>query len=196
MKTRYGAGTHVVGITLMPTFTSTDAGRTVAGFAVATLWNPVTGTLATVNNSIKASARYAGVIDMVPAFMSDADPTKGPAAELFPLGKVVGHPGNQDGVTTWDTMKLPASVPLGSRIIFEYQPGLWTSRTLIGRADNGDGTADYKVSEIFATNVQDNATLLAHGMNLDTSSYVHPVLHGVLRTVSRIPQSEKLKFYP
>ncbi|MBY5337134.1 hypothetical protein HFO99_25025 [Rhizobium leguminosarum] len=196
VKTRYGAGTHVVGITLMPTFASTDAGRTVAGFAVATLWNPVTGTLATVNNSIKASARYAGVIDMVPAFMSDADPTKGPAAELFPLGNVVGHPGNQDGVTTWDTMTLPAAVPLGSRIIFEYQPGLWTSRTLIGRADNGDGTADYKVSEIFATNVQDNATLLAHGMNLDTSSYVHPVLHGVLRTVSRIPQSEKLKFYP
>lgn len=196
VKARYGAGTHVVGITLMPTFTSTDAGRTVAGFAVATLWNPVTGTLATVNSSIKVSTRYARVIDMVPAFMSDSDPTKGPAAELFPLGNVVGHPGNQDGVTTWDSMKLPASVPLGSRIMFEYQPGLWTSRTLVGRVDNGDGTADYKVSEIFATNVQDNAALLAHGMNLDSGSYVHPVLHGVLRTVSRIPQSEKLKFYP
>lgn len=90
-------------------------------------------------------------------------------------------------------MKLPAVVPLGSRIMFEYQPGLWTLRTLSGRTDNGDGTADYKVSEIFATAVQDNATLLAHGMNSD---FVHPALHGILRTVSRIPQSEKLKFYP
>ena len=196
VKTRYGAGTHVVGITIMPTFTSSDAGRTVAGFAVSVLWNPVSGTLKAVNDLIKASSRYAKVIDMVPAFMSDSEPTKGPAAELFPLGNVVGHPGNQDGVTTWDTMKLPASVPLGSRIMFEYQPGLWTSRTTYNRVENGDGTADYKVSEVFATNVQDNATLLAHGMNLDVSSYVHPVLHGVLRTVSRIPQSEKLKFYP
>ncbi|MBX4858768.1 hypothetical protein HJA86_01995 [Rhizobium bangladeshense] len=194
VKTRYGADTRVVGITLMPTFTSTDAGRTVAGFAVATLWNPVTGTLATVNNSIKASPRYAAVIDMVPAFMSDADPTKGPAAELFPLGNVIGHPGNQDGTITWDTIKLPAAVPNGSRIMFEYQPGLWTSRTLYGRTDNGDGTADYKCQEIFATNVQDNATLLAHGMNLDASSYVHPTIHGILRTVSRLAQSEKGKF--
>ncbi|WP_246708237.1 hypothetical protein [Rhizobium laguerreae] len=198
VKSRYGAGIHVVGITLMPTFTSTDAGRTVTGFAVAALWNPVTGTLKTVNDSIKASPRYNAVIDMVPAFMSDSDPTKGPAAELFPLGNVIGHPGNQDGVTTWDTIKLPSSVPLGSRIMFEYQPGQWTSRLLMSRTDNGDGTADYKVTGdgIFATIVQDNATLLAHGMNLDVSSYVHPTLHGILRTVSRIPQAEKAKFHP
>ncbi|MBY5338716.1 hypothetical protein HFN08_00005, partial [Rhizobium leguminosarum] len=102
----------------------------------------------------------------------------------------------QDGVTTWDTIKLPASVPNGTRIMFEYQPGLWTSRTTYDRVDNGDGTADYKVIEVFATNVQDNAALLAHGMNLDVSSYVHPVLQGILRFVSRLPQSEKLKFYP
>ncbi|WP_245459863.1 hypothetical protein [Rhizobium leguminosarum] len=197
-KSRYGAGIHVVGITLMPTFTSSDAGRTVAGFAVAALWNPVTGTLKTVNDSIKASSRYAGVIDMVPAFMSDSDPIKGPAAELFPLGNVIGHPGNQDGVTTWDTIKLPSSVLIGSRVMFEYQPGQWTSRLLMSRTDNGDGTADYKVTGdgIFATIVQDNATLLAHGMNLDVSSYVHPTLHGILRTVSRIPQAEKAKFHP
>ncbi|MBY5342686.1 hypothetical protein HFN08_20425, partial [Rhizobium leguminosarum] len=102
----------------------------------------------------------------------------------------------QDGVTTWDTIKLPASVPNGTRIMFEYQPGLWTSRTTYDRVDNGDGTADYKVIEVFATNVQDNAALFAHGMNLDVSSYVHPVLQGILRFVSRLPQSEKLKFYP
>ncbi|TAX46171.1 hypothetical protein ELI02_29960 (plasmid) [Rhizobium leguminosarum] len=193
VKTRYGAGVRVVGITLMPTFTSSDAGRTVAGYSVSALWNAVTGTLKTVNDTVKASSRYATVIDMLPAFMSDSDPTKGPAAELFPLGNVIGHPGNQDGTTTWDTMKLPASVPLGARVMFEYQPGLWTSRTVIGRTDNGDGTADYKVSEVFATNVQDNAALLGHGMNSDL---VHPALHGILRTVSRIPQAEKAKFYP
>ncbi|MBB2705975.1 MULTISPECIES: hypothetical protein [Rhizobium] len=193
VKARYGAGTHVVGVTLMPTFTSSDAGRTVAGYSVSTLWNPLSGTLKAVNDLIKASSRYANVIDILPAFMSDADPSKGPAAELFPLGNVVGHPGNQDGVTTWDTMRLPASVPLGSRIMFEYQPGLWTSRTLTGRVDNGDGTANYKVQEIFATSVQDNATLLGHGMNSD---FVHPALHGILRTVSGIPQSEKSTFYP
>ncbi|MGO8468350.1 hypothetical protein AB9F45_27705 [Rhizobium leguminosarum] len=198
VKSRYGAGIHVVGITLMPTFTSADAGRTVSGYAVAALWNPVSGTLKTVNDSIKASPRYNAVIDMVPAFMSDSDPTKGPAAELFPLGNVIGHPGNQDGVTTWDTIQLPSSVPLGSRVMFEYQPGQWTSRLLMSRTDNGDGTADYKVTGdgIFATIVQDNATLLAHGMNLDVSSYVHPTLHGILRTVSRIPQAEKAKFHP
>ncbi|WP_245496096.1 hypothetical protein [Rhizobium leguminosarum] len=193
IKTRYGAGVRVVGITLMPTFTSSDAGCTVAGYSVSALWNAVTGTLKTVNDTVKASSRYAAVIDMLPAFMSDSDPTKGPAAELFPLGNVIGHPGNQDGTTTWDTMKLPASVPLGARVMFEYQPGLWTSRTVIGRTDNGDGTADYKVSEVFATNVQDNAALLGHGMNSDL---VHPALHGILRTVSRIPQAEKAKFYP
>ncbi|MBY5657171.1 hypothetical protein HFO40_20130 [Rhizobium leguminosarum] len=193
IKTRYGAGVRVVGITLMPTFTSSDAGRTVAGYSVSALWNAVTGTLKTVNDTVKASSRYAAVIDMLPAFMSDSDPTKGPAAELFPLGNVIGHPGNQDGTTTWDTIKLPASVPLGARVMFEYQPGLWTSRTVIGRTDNGDGTADYKVSEVFATNVQDNAALLGHGMNSDL---VHPALHGILRTVSRIPQAEKAKFYP
>ncbi|WP_458395253.1 hypothetical protein [Rhizobium ruizarguesonis] len=190
-KTRYGAGTRVVGITLMPTFGSGDAGRTVAGYTVATLWDVATGTIKTVNDTIKASSRYAAVIDMVPAFVSDSAPTKGPAAEMFPLGNVIGHPGNQDGVTTWDTIKLPATVPLGSRVMFEYQPGLWTSRTLIGRTDNGDGSADYKVSEVFATNVQDNATLLGHGMNSD---FIHPALHGILYTVSRIPQSEKAKF--
>jgi hypothetical protein len=152
--------------------------------------------LATVNNTIKASSRYAKVIDQLLAFTTDIDPTKSPAAEVFPLGNVVGHPGNQDGVTTWDTIRLPASVPNGTRIMFEYQPGLWTSRTTYDRVDNGDGTADYKVIEVFATNVQDNAALLAHGMNLDVSSYVHPVLQGILRFVSRLPQSEKLKFYP
>nr|WP_246720308.1 hypothetical protein [Rhizobium leguminosarum] len=194
VKTRYGADTRVVGITLMPTFGSGDAARTVAGFTVAALWNVATGVLKTVNDSIKASPRYAAVIDMVPAFMSDSDPIKGPAAEMFPLGNVIGHPGNQDGTTTWDTIKLPATVPSGSRIMFEYQPGLWTSRTLYSRTDNGDGTADYKCQEIFATNVQDNATLLAHGMNLDSGSYVHPTIHGILRTVSRLAQSEKRKF--
>ncbi|CAK06739.1 hypothetical protein ACCS54_18005 [Rhizobium johnstonii] len=185
---------HVVGVTIIPTMTaSSDSGRTVAGYTVPALW---TTTLATVNNTIKASSRYAKVIDQLLAFTADTDPTKSPAAEMFPLGNVVGHPGNQDGVTTWDTIKLPASVPNGTRIMFEYQPGLWTSRTTYDRVDNGDGTADYKVIEVFATNVQDNAALLAHGMNLDVSSYVHPVLQGILRFVSRLPQSEKLKFYP
>ncbi|MGO6708962.1 hypothetical protein [Rhizobium leguminosarum] len=193
VKTRYGAGIHVVGVTIIPTMTaSSDSGRSVAGYTVPALW---TTTLATVNNTIKASSRYAKVIDQLLAFTADTDPTKSPAAEMFPLGNVVGHPGNQDGVTTWDTIKLPASVPNGTRIMFEYQPGLWTSRTTYDRVDNGDGTADYKVIEVFATNVQDNAALLAHGMNLDVSSYVHPVLQGILRFVSRLPQSEKLKFY-
>ncbi|MGZ2405778.1 hypothetical protein ACVIKO_003038 [Rhizobium ruizarguesonis] len=194
VKTRYGAGIHVIGVTIIPTMTpSSDSGRTVAGYTVPALW---TTTLATVNNTIKASSRYAKVIDQLLAFTTDIDPTKSPAAEMFPLGNVVGHPGNQDGVTTWDTIKLPASVPDGTRIMFEYQPGQWTSRNTYGRVDNGDGTADYKVQEIFATNVQDNAALLAHGMNLDVSSYVHPTLQGILRFVSRLPQSEKLKFYP
>ncbi|WP_245362142.1 hypothetical protein [Rhizobium sp. NXC14] len=193
VKTRYGAGTHIVGMTLMPTFSSSDAGRSVAGYSVTTQWDPVSGTLASVNSSIKSSTWYNKVIDLLPAFMSDGDPRKGPAAELFPLGNVIGHPGNQDGTTNWDTIRLPSSVPLGSRVMFEYQPGLWTSRTLSGRTDRGDGTADYKVVEVLPTNVQDNATLLGHGMAPD---FIHPALHGVLRTVSRIPQSEKSKFYP
>ncbi|TAY40140.1 hypothetical protein ELH89_08670 [Rhizobium leguminosarum] len=192
VKARY-PGVHMVGITIMPTFTSSDGGRTVAGYSTSAVWNPVTGILASLNASIMSSPRFAKVIDMLPAFMSDTDPTKGPAAELFPLGNVIGHPGNQDGTTTWDTIRLPSTVPLGSRISFEYQPGQWASRTLSGRTDRGDGTADYRVAEIFATNVQDNATLLGHGMHTD---FIHPALHGVLRTVSRIPQSEKAKFYP
>ncbi|NEJ11113.1 hypothetical protein GR238_38105, partial [Rhizobium leguminosarum] len=97
------------------------------------------------------------------------------------------------GVTNWDTIKLPASVPLGARVMFEYQPATYTSRTLIGKTDNGDGTADFKVQEVFATNVQDNAALFGHAWNGD---FVHPVLHGILRTVSRLPQAEKAKFFP
>ncbi|UIK00671.1 hypothetical protein LZK82_11235 [Rhizobium leguminosarum] len=193
VKNRYGAGVHIVGITIMPTFTSSDAGRTVAGYATTATWNPVTGTLASLNASIMSSPRFAKVIDMLPAFMSDSDPTKGPAAEMFPLGNAIGHPGNQDGTTTWDTIRLPSTVPLGSRILLEYQPGLWTGRTLSGRTDRGDGTADYRVVEVLPTNVQDNATILGTGMHSD---FIHPALHGVLRTVSRIPQSEKAKFYP
>ncbi|WP_246642203.1 hypothetical protein [Rhizobium laguerreae] len=193
VKNRYGAGVHIVAITIMPTFTSSDAGRTVAGYATTSTWNPVTGTLASLNASIMSSPRFAKVIDMLPAFMSDSDPTKGPAAEMFPLGNAIGHPGNQDGTTTWDTIRLPSTVPLGSRILLEYQPGLWTGRTLSGRTDRGDGTADYRVVEVLPTNVQDNATILGTGMHSD---FIHPALHGVLRTVSRIPQSEKAKFYP
>ncbi|MBB4345215.1 hypothetical protein [Rhizobium leguminosarum] len=192
VRARY-PGVHMVGITIMPTFTSSDAGRTVAGYSTSPTWNPVTGVLASLNSSIMASTRFAKVIDMLPAFMSDTDPTKGPAAEMFPLGNVIGHPGLQDGTTNWDIIRLPSTVPLGCRILIEYQPGLWTGRTLSGRTDRGDGTADYKVVEVLPTNVQDNATILGTGMHSD---FIHPALHGVLRTVSRIPQSEKSKFYP
>ncbi|MBY3055039.1 hypothetical protein HF263_02960 [Rhizobium leguminosarum] len=200
VKTRYGAGIHVVGMTLWPTMTSTDAGRTAAAWTVSALWNGVSGTLKTVNDTVLASSRYARVMDVFSAYTTDEDPTKAPAAEFFPLGNVIGHPGNQDGVTTWDTIKLPSSVLLGEVITFEYQPGLWAVRTVIDRVDNGDGTADYKVAEIFATNVQDNATLLSRAINLDsgsgTTTHVHPMLRAILRTASRIPQSEKSKFYP
>jgi len=200
VKTRYGAGIHVVGATIWPTVTSTDAARTMALYAVATLWNGVSGTLKTVNDTVKASSRYAKVIDVFPAFTMDADPTKPPASESFPLGNVVGHPGNQDGVTTWDTIRMPSGIPIGSVVTFEYQPGLWASRTPLSETAVGAGASDYKVLEVFATNVQDNATLLGKAMNLDsgsgTTTHVHPLLHTVLRTVSRIPQAEKSKFYP
>ncbi|WSH23711.1 hypothetical protein U8Q07_25715 (plasmid) [Rhizobium ruizarguesonis] len=56
------------------------------------------------------------------------------------------------------------------------------------------------MAEVFATNVQDNATLLGKAMNLDTGSgtttHVHPLLHTVLWACSRMPQSWKSKFYP
>ncbi|XUR35171.1 hypothetical protein ACQY74_003218 [Rhizobium leguminosarum bv. trifolii] len=52
---------------------------------------------------------------------------------------------------------------------------------------------------MFATNVQDNATPYGRAMNLDSGSgnttHVHPLLHTILRTVGRIPQAEKAKFY-
>lgn len=200
VKTRYGAGTHVVGLTLWPTMTSTDGGRTAAAYTVSTLWNGVSGTLKAVNDAIRASSRYARVIDAFGAFTTDADPSKAPASEMFPLGQVIGHPGNQDGVTTWDTIKMPSGIPRGAVVIFEYQPGLWAGRTVLSEVVNGDGTSNYKVLEIFATNVQDNATLYGKAMNLDsgtgTTTHVHPLLYTILRTVSRIPQSEKMKFYP
>ncbi|GLR58277.1 hypothetical protein [Rhizobium indigoferae] len=169
---------------------SSDSGRTVAGYTVPALW---TTTLATVNNTIKASSRYAKVIDQLLAFTADTDPTKSSAAEMFPLGNVVGHPGNQDGVTTWDTIKLPASVPDGTRIMFEYQPGQWTSRNTYGRIDNGDGTADYKVQDI---RHQRPGQCRAAGSRHEPGYHVHPTLHEILRFVGRLPQSEKLKFYP
>ncbi|WP_245449577.1 hypothetical protein [Rhizobium leguminosarum] len=147
-----------------------------------------------MNASLIASSRFAKTIDIVAAFMSDSDPTKGSAAELTPLGNVIGHPGNQDGVTTWDTMRLPNTTKRGARVMFEYQPGLWTSRTLVDRTDLGDGTANYRVAEVLATNVQDNAALLGHAYT--AADFVHPALYGVLRFVSRLPQSHKAKFYP
>ncbi|MBX4870592.1 hypothetical protein HJA85_27095 [Rhizobium bangladeshense] len=193
IKNRYGAGTRIVGMTLLPTMGSSDSGRTVAAYTVSTLWDAVSGTIKTVNDGVKASSVYNAVIDLQAAYMSDSDPLRAAAAENFPLGNIVGHPGNQDGVTTWDTMRLPNSVLLGARVMFEYQPGLWTSRTLISKTDNGDGTADFKVAEVLATNVQDNATLLGHAFT--AADFIHPALYAVLRTVSRIPQSEKAKFY-
>lgn len=191
VRTRYGAGIRVVGITLMPTVTSSDGGRTVAGYSLSTLWST---TLATVNAGILSSSSYQKVIDMFSAFMSDTDPTKPAAAETFPLGNAIGHPGNQDGVTNWDTIKLPGSVLLGARIQIEVQPGSFSGRTLIARTDNGDGTADYTVQEVLATNVQDNAPISGHAYT--SADFIHPALYAVLRTVSRIPQSEKAKFYP
>lgn len=196
IRARYGAGTRVVGMTLLPTYTSTDNSRTVAGYSADATWNPATGVLKTVNDGIKASATYNAVIDLLAAFVAASDPTKAPAAEMFPLGNVIGHPGNQDGVTNWDTIRLPSSVPLGAQIMAEYQPSLWSTRTLIGRTDLGDGTANYKVQEVYATIYQDNATILGKAMNTDTSNHVHPALHGVLWTVSRLAQSNKSKFYP
>lgn len=194
IRNRYGAGTRIVGMTLLPTMGSSDSGRTVAGLTVSALWNPVTGTLKTVNDGIKASAVYNAVIDLCAAYVSDVDPSKSAAAETFPLGNVIGHPGNQDGVTNWDTIKLPSSVLLGARIQIEIQPGTFQGRTLIAKTDNGDGTADFKVQEILATNVQDNAAISGHAFT--AADFVHPALYAILRTVSRIPQSEKAKFYP
>ncbi|MGZ2455445.1 hypothetical protein [Rhizobium anhuiense] len=191
-------GAHMVGMTILPTLAgSSDGGRTVAGYsATSALWNPVTGTLASMNASIIASPKFAKTIDIVPAFMSDSDPTKGAAAELTPLGNVTGAPGNQDGVTTWDSMVLPSETLLGARIMFEYQVGLWTSRTLVERiSENGDGTTTFRVAEVLPTIVSNpNAALLGHAYT--AADYVHPALYGVLRFVSRLPQSHKSKFYP
>ncbi|MBY3590621.1 hypothetical protein HJA87_12105 [Rhizobium bangladeshense] len=194
LRNRYGAGTRVVGMTILPTMGSTDNGRTVAGLTVSTLWNSVSGTLKTVNDGIKASSVYNAVIDLCAAYVSDVDPSKSPAAETFPLGNAIGHPGNQDGVTTWDTIKLPSSVLLGARIQIEAQPGTYTGRTLIAKTDNGDGTADFKVQEVLATVVQDNAPINGHAFT--AADFIHPALYSVLRAMSRLPQSEKLKFYP
>ncbi|OHV25107.1 hypothetical protein EOS93_25195 [Rhizobium sp. RMa-01] len=192
VRGRYGAGTHIVGVTIWPTVGSTDSGRTVAAYTVATQWG---ATLASANAIVLASAVYNKTIDAFPAFMSDTDPTKPPGAETFPLGNVVGHPGNQDGVTTWDTMRLPTTVLQGARVMFEYSPGLFTNRTLVEKkTDYGDGTADFRVAEVLATNVQDNAMLMGHAYT--AADFIHPALYHVLRTVSRIPQSEKSKFYP
>lgn len=197
IQVRY-PGTSILSYTIIPTLnTSTDSGRTVAGYtALSATWNPVTGILATVNAAIKASSRYTkGVIDMVPAFMSDSDITKGAAAEMFPLGNVTGTPGNGDGVTNWSTMVLPSTVKLGARIMFEYQVGLWTNRTLVERVtENGDGTTVFRVAEVLPTVCNNpNATLLGHAYT--AADFIHPALYNILRTVSRIPQSHKLKYH-
>ena len=195
VKARYGAGTHVVGVTIQPTVSSSTAYRTLAGLSVATLWNAVSGTLKSVNDLIKASPRYARVLDMLPYWSDSRSLGFPPTAELFPLGNVIGHPGNQDGVTTWNTMVLPDIVPNGARVTFEYQPGLYTSRTVIARTDNGDGTITATVREVFATNVQDNAALFGAGLGSDGAG-VHEDLYGILYAAGRIPQTEKSKFYP
>ncbi|QIG73374.1 hypothetical protein EVC03_066 [Rhizobium phage RHph_Y5A] len=195
IRNRYGAGTRIVGMTLLPTMnSSSDSGRTVAGYSLVTQWDAVSGTLKTVNDGIKASSVYNAVIDLQVAYMSDSDPARPPAAETFPLGNAIGHPGNQDGVTPWDTIRLPSTVYLGGRILIEYQPGLYASRTLIAKTDRGDGTADYKVTEVFGTAVQDNAAIYGHAFT--AADFIHPALYAIIRTVNRIPQSEKAKFYP
>nr|QIG67137.1 hypothetical protein EVB34_032 [Rhizobium phage RHph_TM26] len=192
VRNRYGAGTHIVGVTMWPTVGSTDNGRTVAGFTLTAQWSTV---LAGANAIVLASAVYNKVMDVFPAFMSAVDPTKPPGAETFPLGNITGHPGNQDGVTNWDTMRVPSNVPQGARVMFEHQPGLFTNRTLVEKkTDYGDGTADFRVAEVLATNVQDNAVLMGHSYT--AADFIHPALHHILWTVGRIPQSEKLKAYP
>jgi hypothetical protein len=196
IQVRY-PNTTIVSYTIIPTLSaSTDSGRTVNAYGIlSATWHTVTGQLAAVNAAIKASPRYKSVIDMVPAFMVEGDITKGVAAEMFPLGNVTGTPGNGDGVTTWNTMVLPSTVLLGARIMFEYQPGLWTNRTLVERVtENGNGTTVFRVAEVLATVCNNpNATLLGHAYT--ASDLIHPALYHILRTVSRIPQSEKFKYH-
>lgn len=191
VRNRYGAGTHIVGLTLWPTPTSSDGGRTVAGFSIATQWG---STLATVNAGVLSSSVYNKTIDVFAAFMSDVDPTKPPAAETFPLGNAIGHPGNQDGVTTWNTIVLPNTVLVGARIMIETAPGTYTGRTLLSKVDNGDGTATYTVQEVLATVVQDNAPIWGHSYT--AADFIHPALYHIIWTVNHIAQSEKMKFYP
>ncbi len=195
LKTRYGAETRIVAMTIPPTATTSDDRTTVAGYSVTTLWDSVRGTLKAVNDGIKAHPDYAATIDLCIAFASDVDPLKPPAAEMFPLGNVVTHPDNQDEVTLLRTIRLPSAVPLGSDVKIEYQPGTYFNRTLIARDDRGDGTADYGVAQAFPDKVQDGARIWGNAMNNDNNSVIHPLLHGVLWTVGRLPQSEKEKFY-
>jgi lysophospholipase L1-like esterase len=200
VKTRYGANTHVVGLTLWPTMASTspDQARTLAGVTVSTLWDGVAGTLKTVNDTVKASSRYGAIIDAFSAYTTDADPTKAAVSEMFPLGTVLTQPGNGDGVTVWDTIKLNSGIPQGAVLWIEYQPGTYTNRTILAEAANGDGTSNYTVQEVFATIVQPNAPVFGKALNTDTNasgvtSHVHPLLHAILRTVGRVQQSEKSK---
>ncbi|QIG69992.1 hypothetical protein EVB84_048 [Rhizobium phage RHph_Y48] len=192
--TRYPDQTgKLVGMTILPTMASTsNVGFTTAGYgATAAQWNGVTGVLAAVNSAIKASSRFKAVLDAYTAYVSDVDPTKAAGGADMPLGNVVGHPGNQDGVTNWNTMVLPDTVPLGSTILFEYQPGLYARRTVDEIvSNNGDGTMTVRVHESFATIVQDNAAL--YGAPFTASGLIHPALHAILRFVSRFSQSGKL----
>ncbi|MGO7044380.1 hypothetical protein ACCT07_02920 [Rhizobium johnstonii] len=197
IKTRYGVGIWVVGMTIQPSVNSTPSNQNyhfLSNIGWVTSFDPVAGNLKTVNDTIKASSRYNRIIDIVPYWSDDRFYGKPPTPELYPIGNVVGHPGNQDGVTTWSTIVLPLQVPLGSRIQFEYQPGLYTSRTIKEVVDNGNGTWTGTVNgdEVFATNVQDNAPLF-YQTQVDG---IHSSLHGILYAAGRIPQAEKAKFYP
>ncbi|QOE32115.1 hypothetical protein CPT_Palo_056 [Rhizobium phage Palo] len=199
IKTRYGAGIHVVGMTLWPTVKSTTAARTVAAWSIDVLWDGVTGTLKTVNDLILASSRYAKTMDVYPAYVINGGPYP-PAAEQLPLGNLVGHPGLQDGTTVWTTLVAVSGIPQGTLVTFEYQPGTWATRTLTNEAPIGNGTSTYTVIEQFATNVQDNATVYGKTLNLDsgsgTTTHVHPLPALINWIIARIPQSMKATFYP
>jgi hypothetical protein len=187
-KTRY-PGVSVVGCTILPTTTSTNTWRDLAGQSVSTLWST---TLATVNDTVRASSKYSAIFDIIKYWASPNDPNRFPGHLEFPLGNLVGHPGLQDGTTTWNTAVSPVAIPVGYRIAIEYQPGLTTGRTVLSCVNNGTTGYDITVLEVLATNVQDNAPIYGQ----TSADGVHSQPYHIVDTVRRFPQSEKLKLYP
>jgi hypothetical protein len=151
-----------------------------------------------LNAEIRANTGnwHDGYLDINATWQNSPTDKKWPPSLSMPAGiSIVGHPGNQDGVTVWSTFITNAKLNEGWRYVFEISTGVYTRRMIWFSVDNGNGT--------WTNTVQPDNALATACMIENAPLYIHPTddgTHGtagfiVARQLSALQASEKAKFF-